>query len=60
MEKQILTLLDNEKARKQYRYLLIDNLVSLSYFHLLSMESLQENLGKEAIQVVLSEIEHDK
>jgi hypothetical protein len=52
MEKQILNLLDNEKARKQYRYLLIDNLVSLSYFHILSMESLQENRGKEAIQIV--------
>ncbi|OCG34113.1 MULTISPECIES: hypothetical protein [unclassified Gilliamella] len=60
MEKQILTLLENEKARKQYRYLLIDNLVSLSYFHLLSMDSLQENLGKEAIQVVLRpDLAHD-
>lgn len=52
MEKKLFNLLDNESARKQYRYLLIDNLVSLSYFHVLSIQSLQENLGKEAIQVV--------
>ncbi|MCX8574727.1 MULTISPECIES: hypothetical protein [unclassified Gilliamella] len=52
MEKQLLNLLNNENARKQYRYLLIDNLVSLSYFHILSIQSLKEELGKEAIHII--------
>lgn len=60
MEKQLLNLLDNPDARKQYRYLLIDNLVSLSYFHILSIQSLQENLGKEAVEVVpRTDLAHD-
>jgi hypothetical protein len=60
MEKQLLTLLDNENSQQQYRYLLLDTLTSVSEIDLITINNIKEILGEEAVTTVIRpELAHD-
>lgn len=52
MEKQLLAILDNEISRKQYRYLLIDNLAAISELDLIYLDNIKNMLGEKSIVTV--------
>lgn len=53
LQQQLLTELDNEVNRKKYRYLLIDNLASISELDFIHLDNMTELLGSNAITTVL-------
>lgn len=53
IQQQLLTELDNEANRKKYRYLLIDNLASISELDFMHLDNMTERLGSNAITTVL-------
>lgn len=60
MEQELRSILDNESNRKQYRYLLIDKLVSVSRLEILDLDNLTELLGEQSVTtVVRPDLSHD-
>ncbi|WP_392560290.1 hypothetical protein [Orbus mooreae] len=53
LQQQLLTELDNAVNRKKYRYLLIDNLASISELDFIHLDNMTALLGSNAITTVL-------
>lgn len=60
MEQQLLQILDNENSRKQYRYLLIDALTTVSEMDFIALNNIKELLGENTITTVIRpDLSHD-
>lgn len=60
MKDQLLAILDNEKTRKQYRYLLIDNLAAISELDIIYLDNITDMLGEQCVTTVLRpDLSHD-
>ncbi|MBC9131521.1 hypothetical protein JMI89_10055 [Frischella sp. Ac48] len=60
MEQQLLNILANDNSSRQYRYLLIDGLTTVSEIDFIALDNIQALLGEQAIATVIRpDISHD-
>ena len=52
MEQQLLNILANDNSSRQYRYLLIDGLTTVSEIDFIALDNIQALLGEQAIRAL--------